>query len=207
MGRPRLSGSDERRMQVRAYNYWASLLDDRNFPAFDDLDPRQDRPISAPSACCSTFRSTNRTRASPFWATGWRKNAISATPTSASFPMCLRARCSAGSPTIICRSLPIRHRSGSRPNSSTSAVRPSFIAASCCHFPVDDSPIDFIYGVINWKELADPQATDELLLEIDQALEAAPMPRRADPAPMADWADGPGMLAGFDIRRSRMMPR
>ena len=35
----------------------------------------------------------------------------------------------------------------------------------------DDDTIDFIYGVINWKELADAQASDELLLEIDQALE------------------------------------
>ena len=26
-------GQDERRMQVRAYNHWASLLDNRNFPA------------------------------------------------------------------------------------------------------------------------------------------------------------------------------
>ena len=32
-------GSDERRMQVRAYNHWASLLDDRNFPSVEDLDP------------------------------------------------------------------------------------------------------------------------------------------------------------------------
>lgn len=32
-------GQDERRMQVRAYNHWASLLDNRNFPAIEDLDP------------------------------------------------------------------------------------------------------------------------------------------------------------------------
>ena len=32
-------GQDERRMQVRAYNHWASLLEERNFPAIDDFDP------------------------------------------------------------------------------------------------------------------------------------------------------------------------
>ena len=32
-------GQDERRMQVRAYNHWASLLDNRNFPSIEDLDP------------------------------------------------------------------------------------------------------------------------------------------------------------------------
>ena len=36
---PAAIGSDERRMQVRAYNHWASLLDERNFPSIEDLDP------------------------------------------------------------------------------------------------------------------------------------------------------------------------
>ena len=32
-------GSDERRMHVRAYNHWVSLLDGAPFPAIDRLDP------------------------------------------------------------------------------------------------------------------------------------------------------------------------
>ncbi|QYU66926.1 hypothetical protein J4558_18460 [Leptolyngbya sp. 15MV] len=32
-------GTDERRMQVRAYNHWASLLGERNFPAIEELEP------------------------------------------------------------------------------------------------------------------------------------------------------------------------
>src|SRR5690606_16545083 len=36
---PLAIGQDERRMQVRAYNHWASLLHDRQFPLIDDLDP------------------------------------------------------------------------------------------------------------------------------------------------------------------------
>src|SRR6476659_8869517 len=32
-------GTDERRMHVRAYNYWCSLLDDRDYPSIQDLDP------------------------------------------------------------------------------------------------------------------------------------------------------------------------
>ena len=38
-------------------------------------------------------------------------------------------------------------------------------------FSSDNETIDFIYGVINWKEMADAAKADELLLEIDQALE------------------------------------
>ena len=32
-------GSDERRMHVRAYNYWVSLLNGRDFPSVEDLEP------------------------------------------------------------------------------------------------------------------------------------------------------------------------
>ena len=32
-------GTDERRMHVRAYNYWCSLLDGRDFPSIQDLEP------------------------------------------------------------------------------------------------------------------------------------------------------------------------
>ena len=32
-------GQDERRMQVRAYNHWAGLLGDLNFPPIADLEP------------------------------------------------------------------------------------------------------------------------------------------------------------------------
>ncbi|MEO6114630.1 MAG: hypothetical protein ABIP07_09315, partial [Sphingomicrobium sp.] len=32
-------GADERRMHVRAYNYWCSLLDGRDYPSIEDLEP------------------------------------------------------------------------------------------------------------------------------------------------------------------------
>src|SRR5438045_8250340 len=32
-------GSDERRMHVRAYNHWVSLLRGRDFPSIEDLEP------------------------------------------------------------------------------------------------------------------------------------------------------------------------
>ena len=36
---PPLVSGDERRMQVRAYNFWTSLLGERNFPDIEDLEP------------------------------------------------------------------------------------------------------------------------------------------------------------------------
>ena len=35
---PVVIGTDERRMHVRAYNYWVSLLDGRAYPSVDDID-------------------------------------------------------------------------------------------------------------------------------------------------------------------------
>lgn len=35
---PLAIGQDERRMQVRAYNFWAAMLGDRSFPSIDQLD-------------------------------------------------------------------------------------------------------------------------------------------------------------------------
>jgi len=42
-------GGDERRMHVRAYNYWVSLLDDRDFPSIEDLEPEDLNDFSAHS--------------------------------------------------------------------------------------------------------------------------------------------------------------
>ncbi|RYG86691.1 MAG: hypothetical protein EON59_09400, partial [Alphaproteobacteria bacterium] len=37
--RPLAIGTDERRMHVRAYNHWVSLLHGRPYPSIEDLDP------------------------------------------------------------------------------------------------------------------------------------------------------------------------
>jgi hypothetical protein len=55
--------------------------------------------------------------------------------------------------------------------------------------------------VINWKELADQRTSDELLLQVDQALEQKPeaSPKRVDDTPLTDWADGPGATVANDV--------
>ena len=55
-------------------------------------------------------------------------------------------------------------------------------------FSSDDDTIDFIYGVINWKEIADEALTHELNDAVEQALAQQPV-RHAPTAPV--WADGP----------------
>jgi hypothetical protein len=42
-------GTDERRMHVRAYNHWVSLLDGREFPSIEDLEPADVQDFAAHS--------------------------------------------------------------------------------------------------------------------------------------------------------------
>jgi hypothetical protein len=54
-------------------------------------------------------------------------------------------------------------------------------------FSSDGDSIDFIYGVINWKELVDAETQAQLDDEVDSAVRTAPKLVAAAPA----WADGP----------------
>ena len=54
-------------------------------------------------------------------------------------------------------------------------------------FSSDGDTIDFIYGVINWKELVDAATQAKLDGEVDAAVRTTPKLVLAAPA----WADGP----------------
>jgi hypothetical protein len=54
-------------------------------------------------------------------------------------------------------------------------------------FSSSGEKIDFIYGVINWKEIADSKVADSIARDAQRALAAAPVPAEACPV----WADGP----------------
>jgi hypothetical protein len=54
-------------------------------------------------------------------------------------------------------------------------------------FSSEGDRIDFVYGVINWKEIADSATSAEIARQAARALAAAPPPVEASPV----WADGP----------------
>ena len=191
-------GQDERRMQVRAYNHWAGLLDNRNFPAVEDLDPEA-LPDFGPYSVLLDF-------------TGGIEN-----PAIQYLGDKLREECGAEGiihelDDVPSRSLLSRitdHYMQILANQAPIGFEAEFVnqreltvlyRGILLPFSSDDDTIDFIYGVINWKELADQQTTDELLLEIDQALGAAtPVadhPQRHDE--LTDWADGPADIGHDD---------
>lgn len=195
---PLAIGQDERRMQVRAYNHWASLLEDRNFPSIEDLEP-DNLPDFGPYSVLLDFSAGIE---DPGVAYLGEKLAIECDigdgelATLADVPArSLLSRITDHYMQIIANQAPIGFEAEFvNQRGVTIAYRGILLPYSS-----DDDTIDFIYGVINWKELAEAHAADELLLEIDQALQPKPAPGFEADAPLTDWADGPGAVPANDM--------
>ena len=193
---PPAIGVDERRMQVRAYNHWASLLEDRNFPAIEDLEP-DNLPDFGPYSVLLDF------------STGIENPGISYLGDKLALECGVDGEELTTLADVPARSLLTRitdHYMQILANQAPIGFEAEFVnqrGATIAYrgillpFSSDDDTIDFIYGVINWKELAEAHQSDELLLEIDQALEPKAKASALDTeAPLTDWADGPGTDLG-----------
>jgi hypothetical protein len=180
-------GQDERRMQVRAYNHWASLLDNRNFPSIEDLDPEA-LPDFGPYSVLLDFTGGIDNPSIQFLGdqlaaecgTTDQIQALADVPSRS-----LLSRITDHYMQILANQAPIGFEAEFLNQREKSILYRGILLP----FSSDDDTIDFIYGVINWKELADQATTDELLQEIDSALDVQVEPRRDDP--LTDWADGP----------------
>ena len=192
---PASIGTDERRMQVRAYNHWASLLGDRSFPSIEDLEPEA-LPDFGPYSVLLDFTCGIDDPAIPYLGTELAAecgaesgglNQLSDVPSRS-----LLSRITDHYMQILANQAPIGFEAEFvNQRDATILYRGILLPYSS-----DGETIDFIYGVINWKELADQATADELLLEIDQALEdREPQVGDRDIAPVAEWADGPASPA------------
>lgn len=185
-------GTDERRMQVRAYNFWASLLQDRNFPAIEELEPDQ-LPDFGPHSVLLDFSRGIEDPLVQYLGAELAKecgtdNAISRLSDVPA--RSLLSRITDHYLQIIANQAPIGFEAEFVNQRGATILYRGILLP----FSSDDDTIDFIYGVINWKEMADQATTDELLLEIDQALEEASLSETPAAAggSVTDWADGPG---------------
>ena len=179
-------------MQVRAYNHWASLLDNRNFPSIEDLDP-QDLPDFGPYSVLLDFTGGIENPAIQFLGAklGLECGTDGEITTLSDVPArSLLSRITDHYMQILANQAPI----GFEAEFVNQREQTILYRGILLPFSSDDDTIDFIYGVINWKELADQQTTDELMLEIDQALEVAPATVLQRDLPIPAWADGPAAL-------------
>jgi hypothetical protein len=175
-------GQDERRMQVRAYNHWASLLEDHNFPSIEDLEPENLHDFGPYSVLLDFSSGVD----DPGIAFLGEKLATecdigeSELNTLADVPSrSLLSRITDHYMQIIANQAPIGFEAEFVNQRGVAIAYRGILLP----YSSDDDTIDFIYGVINWKELADAQASDELLLEIDQALAAQDRHARFEPRP------------------------
>jgi hypothetical protein len=188
---PLAIGQDERRMQVRAYNHWASLLDGRSYPTVETLKP-ENLADFGPYSVLLDFTGGVDNPAIPFLGAQLAEEctAEGAIRELGDVPSrSLLSRITDHYMQILANQAPI----GFEAEFVNQAGKTVLYRGILLPFSSNDDSIDFIYGVINWKELADQKTTDELLLEIDQVLEAksgdtAPAPGAAA---LAQWAEGP----------------
>ena len=180
-------GTDERRMHVRAYNHWVSLLGGRAYPSIEDLDPDRIADFGPNSVLLDFTHGLDNPRIQ-FLGRALREECDldAAISSIADVPSrSLLSRLTDHYLQIIANRAPIGFEAefvGARGNNT-------LYRGILMPFSSDGDAIDFIYGVINWKEQVDAETQAKLDAEVDDAVRNAP-PRHVPTAPV--WADGPG---------------
>ncbi|WP_370033999.1 PAS domain-containing protein [Qipengyuania mesophila] len=185
-------GQDERRMQVRAYNHWASLLGDRNFPHIDDLHPDTLEDFGPYSVLLDLTQDIEDPRLRYVGGellvecrTDKALSQLSAVPSRS-----VLSRLTDHYMQILANQAPIGFEAEFDNAEGASVLYRGILLP----YSSDDATVDYIYGVINWKEMADRQTADALLLELDQALGTSE--EELEPA-YADRLDSTEMLGAF----------
>ncbi len=186
IGEPQVKiGSDERRMHVRAYNHWVSLLAERPFPTIADLDPARIADFG-PHSVLLDFSEGLENPAIPFLGAALRAECgvdQSITNIAQVPPRSLLSRLTDHYLQIIANRAPVGFEAefvGIRGHNT-------FYRGILMPFSSDGAAIDYIYGVINWKEMVSSDTQAQLDAELARSVRSAP--RAADLSSV--WADGP----------------
>ncbi len=207
-------GADERRMHVRAYNYWCSLLEGRDYPSIEDLEPGNIQDFG-PHSVLLDFTEGSDNPATPYIGTA------------------IREECGLGDDIKLIADVPSRsllsrltdHYMQIIANRAPVGFEAEFVnqrGRNICYrgilmpFSSDGDMIDFIYGVINWKDVGEAAEIPQVIraelppleLEIEEADEeeeedeevlelVVPMAPEPEPenesvtTPHLTWEDGP----------------
>lgn len=179
-------------MHVRAYNHWVSLLDGRAYPAIEDLDP--DATDFGAHSVLLDFSNGSDNPAITYLGDALRTEcdlAEGALTIADVPPRSLLSRLTDHYLQIIANRAPIGFEAEFVNHRGNNAMYRGILMP----FSSDDDTIDFIFGVINWKEVADPVLAAGLVDEVERAMQAA-VPRQT--APVGVWADGPSATMADD---------
>ena len=188
-------GTDERRMHVRAYNYWVSLLDGRDFPSIEDLEPSNVTDFASNSILLD-FTCGRDNPAVPYVGNAIRDECglDDDVRTIADVPSrSLLSRLTDHYLQIIANRAPIGFEAEFVNQRNENICYRGILMP----FSSDGEAIDFIYGVINWKTvnemaLVEPAAPDRR----SRADRRGPVAEEIS-EPVAEehlvWEDGPSI--------------
>jgi hypothetical protein len=168
-------GTDERRMHVRAYNYWVSLLDGRDYPSIEDLEPGDVEDFAANSVLLD-FTAGRDNPATPYIGAAIREECglgegikhIDQVPARS-----LLSRLTDHYLQIIANRAPIGFEAEFENQRGETICYRGILMP----FSSDGDTIDFIYGVINWKQ------------RVEQAVEAPTVAPEPAPSPVSEGAE------------------
>ena len=178
---PPLVDGDERRMHVRAYNHWVSLLRGRQFPPIDALDAAGNRDFGTHSVLLD-FSQGAATPSIAFLGADLARECefdTGAHELADVPPRSLLSRLTDHYMQIIANRAPV----GFEAEFQSAAGQQTAYRGILMPFSSDDETIDFIFGVINWKEVAPAFEADTVFAELAARAEVAPR--------VPAWKDGP----------------
>jgi hypothetical protein len=182
---PPVIGGDERRMHVRAYNYWVSLLDGRPFPSIDDLEP--DAVDFGPHSVLLDFTSGPDNAAIPYLGSALRDEGGLSTQIREISDVPARSvlsRLTDHYLEILANRAPI----GFEAEYVGHRGVPTMYRGILMPFSSNGDEIDFIYGVINWKDVVEIEVAPDIRSALEAAFAEAPAPASVVAAPPV-WAD------------------
>jgi hypothetical protein len=196
-------GTDERRMHVRAYNHWVSLLDGRDFPSIEDLEPAEVEDFAGHSVLLD-FTCGRDNPAVPYIGAEIRDECglTDDTRSIADVPSrSLLSRLTDHYMQIIANRAPI----GFEAEFVNQREENICYRGILMPFSSDGDTIDFIYGVINWKTVGadDTELQDEAAVQAElPALEveaAAVDELLLDEAAFAEPSEEPVGVGPFEV--------
>jgi hypothetical protein len=168
-------GQDERRMQVRAYNHWAGMLGEANYPNIADLRPEELADFG-PHGVLLDFRGEGGIDDPAIAFLGAKLaeecggeadyRRLSEVPGRS-----LLSRITDHYMQILANQAPIGFEAEFTNQRGVEILYRGILLP----WSSDGDTIDFVFGVINWKEIADAATAEALFSAIDAAL-AAPIP-------------------------------
>lgn len=165
---PPAIGTDERRMHVRAYNFWAQMLNERSYPSIEDLDLESLDDFGGHSVLLD-FTTGIENPGITYLGDALRKACdldediayINQVPSRS-----LLSRLTDHYLQIIANQAPIGFEAEYDNADGVTIMYRGILLP----FSSDDDNIDFILGVINWKEVVKPEQDAALTAELARSI-------------------------------------